>query len=355
MRTAIVVPTCRQERFAAWRDAWLPYLGPGDELIVVEDSPRRTIDAATKHHYSHAEIGELLGDASWIISKRDSAIRCFGFLLAWFGEYELVVTLDDDCLPTECFASRTLGQAYHEAMCHRSWQESVPGMRTRGIPYRNLGSVQSFLHMGLWSNVPDLDAIGELYAIGSGKSSGGFVPPRGKRIVNDRQFFPMCGMNLAFRRELIPAMYFPLMGEGQPFGRFDDIWAGVIAQRICRHLRLLMSIGEPHVEHCRASDPFVNLKKEAPGVAAHEHLWRTVDECELDGSDALDCVQEMSSHLRSQSDEYVIQVGEALATWASLLNDGSWLSTRACHKMPLAVPSHSNGHHELAAAAKSSA
>ena len=31
--------------------------------------------------------------------------------------------------------------------------------------------------------------------------------------------FPTCGMNLAFDRELIgPAMYFGLMGDGQPIG-----------------------------------------------------------------------------------------------------------------------------------------
>lgn len=37
----------------------------------------------------------------------------------------------------------------------------------------------------------------------------------------------MCGMNLAFNRELIgPAMYFGLMGDGQPIGRYDDMWAG---------------------------------------------------------------------------------------------------------------------------------
>ena len=37
----------------------------------------------------------------------------------------------------------------------------------------------------------------------------------------------MCGMNLAFDRELIgPAMYFGLMGEGYPIGRYDDMWAG---------------------------------------------------------------------------------------------------------------------------------
>lgn len=37
----------------------------------------------------------------------------------------------------------------------------------------------------------------------------------------------MCGMNLGFNRELIgPAMYFGLMGDGQPIGRYDDMWAG---------------------------------------------------------------------------------------------------------------------------------
>lgn len=39
--------------------------------------------------------------------------------------------------------------------------------------------------------------------------------------------FPMCGMNLAFNRDLIgPSMYFGLMGDGQPLGRYDDMWAG---------------------------------------------------------------------------------------------------------------------------------
>lgn len=45
--------------------------------------------------------------------------------------------------------------------------------------------------------------------------------------IPKRTLFPMCGMNLAFNRELIgPAMYFGLMGDGQPIGRYDDMWAG---------------------------------------------------------------------------------------------------------------------------------
>ena len=41
----------------------------------------------------------------------------------------------------------------------------------------------------------------------------------------------MCGMNLAFDRTLIgAAMYFGLMGHGQPIGRYDDMWAGWCAK-----------------------------------------------------------------------------------------------------------------------------
>ncbi|CAE5990266.1 unnamed protein product [Arabidopsis arenosa] len=49
----------------------------------------------------------------------------------------------------------------------------------------------------------------------------------------------MCGMNLAFDRDLIgPAMYFGLMGDGQPIGRYDDMWAGWCIKVICDHLSL---------------------------------------------------------------------------------------------------------------------
>ncbi|KAH0934037.1 hypothetical protein HID58_011154 [Brassica napus] len=65
--------------------------------------------------------------------------------------------------------------------------------------------------------------------------------------------FPMCGMNLAFDRELIgPAMYFGLMGDGQPIGRYDDMWA--------------VKTGLPYIWHSKASNPFVNLRKEYNGI-----------------------------------------------------------------------------------------
>jgi len=54
--------------------------------------------------------------------------------------------------------------------------------------------------------------------------------------------FPMCGMNLAFDRDLIgPAMYFGLMGDGQPIGRYDDMWAGWCV-KVCGHSVLSAAI-----------------------------------------------------------------------------------------------------------------
>jgi hypothetical protein len=52
----------------------------------------------------------------------------------------------------------------------------------------------------------------------------------------------MCGMNLAFDRELIgPAMYFGLMGDGQPIGRYDDMWAGWCT-KVCFFITFLVAV-----------------------------------------------------------------------------------------------------------------
>ena len=67
----------------------------------------------------------------------------------------------------------------------------------------------------------------------------------------------MCGMNLAFNRETIgPAMYFGLLGDGQPLGRYDDMWAGWCTKvALCSsryvmhsHVKVLIKLGHARVE-----------------------------------------------------------------------------------------------------------
>jgi hypothetical protein len=82
------------------------------------------------------------------------------------------------------------------------------------------------------------------------------------------------------RRELIgAAMYFGLMGEGQPIGRYDDMWAGWCTKVICDHLSIGCKTGLPYLWHSKASNPFVNLRKEYKGIFWQE--VRVVNACRL--------------------------------------------------------------------------
>jgi len=316
---ALVVPTNSAERLAEFLSAWAPW--PWDRILVVQDAPEldlkipeplRAVAAERLEAFSWAEIDGLLPDPS-IISREDSAIRSFGFLRAWATGAEIIFTLDDDCFPT---ADDPV--AMHRANLYDTpmWQTSVPGMRVRGLPYRNLGVLPNVqVSMGLWRGCPDVDAVSTLAGVDTVSVAG-----IDTRVMPERQYFPISGMNLAFRRDVACLMYFAPMGRGQPYRRFDDIWCGVVLQRICRHLGYSIVCGRPLVDHRRASDPFVNLVKEAPGVAANEHLWETIDAVRLNGREPHECMAEMGAALSAADDEYLAGWGRRICGWCELFD-----------------------------------
>ena len=319
MTTALVIPSNRSDQLAAFFEAWED-VGDWDHTIVVEDNPTRTFDLPPYiHHFAWDDIEETFGNDAWIFSRRDSAIRCFGFFLAWRVGADLTLTLDDDCRPHD---DRPICATHRRTMNHhRRWVESVPGMRTRGLPYHTIGRLNNVMaSVGLWSDVPDLDAVQTL--AGHSHAAGGFQPPSGSRIIPRGQYVPVCGMNLAFRREAAPLFYFPPMGQGQPYRRFDDIWAGVIAKRIMDHLGWHLSVGEPFVRHIRASDPTRNLVAEAPGIAANEGFWEVIDSIPLTATTPAECMAEIGHGLyRNFGDPYLHDLGKALEIWAKLFTD----------------------------------
>lgn len=311
---ALVIPSHSEDHLRTWIERWSP--PPWDVSIVVEDSPERTFRLPSHvAHVSHAEIEADLGDDAWIISRGDSAIRSYGFLLAHRLGADTILTLDHDCYPHP-------GQglvAGHLANLYTTprWASSVPGLRVRGLPYGDRGTLPVHLSVGLWTNVPDLDGVCQL----ARGVPAGFEPPTGTRVLAAGQYVPICGMSLAFRREFAPLAYFGLQGAGQPFSRFDDINFGMIAKRICDHLGWSITVGEPWVRHDRASDPFVNLVKEAPGIKAHESFWRHVDSCPLTAPDAVGCMVEMAAHVATLGGEwagYWTRLGQAMRVWAGL-------------------------------------
>lgn len=167
--------------------------------------------------------------------------------------------------------------------------------------------------------------------------------------------FPMCGMNLGFNRDLIgPAMYFGLMGDGQPIGRYDDMWAGwctkvcftfllhyyitrfleVVSniverklidywwnfQVICDHLGYGVKTGLPYIWHSKASNPFVNLKKEYKGIYWQEDIIPFFQNLSLpkECTTVQHCYIEMAKQVKdklSAVDPYFTKLADAMVTW----------------------------------------
>ena len=310
----LVVPSIREDSWNEFINAW--WMASFDRIILIEDNPEKTFDSGNVRegiiHYSWKEIEEDLGENAWIISRRDSAIRCYGFYKAHQMGAKYIFTLDDDCHPT---APMEFTKDHINAIENvPKWTESIPGIRTRGLPYNNKGDINTVVaNMGLWKGIPDWDSIQQI----SGNTPE-FAIPDGNRIIPLGQYIPVCGMNLCFKAEMSPAAYFPLMGENSPYRRFDDIWFGIIFKKICDHLGLHLSVGQPAIIHKRASDPMTSLVKEAPGIKANETFWELIDEIKFKNNDPKGCMLEIGTKLELEKDEYFSKLGRAIQIWANL-------------------------------------
>jgi hypothetical protein len=240
------------------------------EVIVVQDVGAKPIAPREATIVDHDDIAADLGDAAWIIPSQTSACRSYGYYLAWKRKPDIILTLDTDCYPD---GSRWLKG--HAANLRRSvtldWVNSAPGIPYRGFPYQIRDRAPVYLSHGLWSGVPDLDAATWLHY-----PDMRLEPAVTTQTIPRHSYFPMCGMNLAWRADLTPAMYFGLFGPTYGFDQYDDIWAGVLVKRVLDHLGLAAVSGYPSVEHRKQSNVYTNLVKQAPGLAMNEHFWRAV-------------------------------------------------------------------------------
>ncbi|KHN19595.1 UDP-arabinopyranose mutase 3 [Glycine soja] len=337
---------------------WRPFF-EGYHLIIVQDGdPSKVIkvpEGFDYELYNRNDINRVLGPKAHCISFKDSACRCFGFLLS---KKKYIFTIDDDCFvakdpsgkeinaleqhlknllsPSTPFFFNTLYDPYREGADFVrgypfSLREGVPPFFfntlydpyregtdfVRGYPFSLREGVPTAASHGLWLNIPDYDAPTQL------------VKPleRNNRYVDavmtipKGTLFPMCGMNLAFNRELIgPAMYFGLMGDGQPIGRYDDMWAGWCVKVISDHLGLGVKTGLPYIWHSKASNPFVNLKKEYKGIYWQEELIPFFQSVSLpkECTTAQKCYIELSKQVKAKLgkvDEYFNKLADAMVTW----------------------------------------
>jgi len=90
----IVIPTIRNLDFL---EMWRPFFEPYHLIIVQDGDPTKTIKVPPGFDYelyNRNDINKLLGPRASCISFKDSACRCFGYMVS---KKKYIYTIDDDC------------------------------------------------------------------------------------------------------------------------------------------------------------------------------------------------------------------------------------------------------------------
>lgn len=319
----LVIPTIRNLDFLkAWGKEFSKC-----NLIVVEDHPKKHIKIPSKkflsiNHFDWEDIERDLGDKSWIISRFNSGIRSYGFWKAYKMGASAIITLDDDCYPNEKdFVQKHLDNLDFKTA--EKWISTYPDPKwlyTRGFPYKVRDKNKVGISHGIWSGALDLDAKTETKLKKLLKEK---PYPTIRSLIPKGFYYPMCSMNLAFRREMLPLMYFPMMGKDRfgnswSYDRYDDIWAGIFSKKILDHLNYSVVNGSPIVDHRKASIPKTNHIKEKMGMIVNEEVWKHIDNVKLTKSTPLECYRELAEKVVFPKSEYFNKLKKAMVIWTQL-------------------------------------
>jgi hypothetical protein len=318
MRTAVVIPTNRESKIKEFLTAWEEELR-GTTIVVIEDNASKTFNLPSYvWHFAWDSIDRDLGEHAWIIPRRTSCIRSYGFWKLKTNNLDMIITMDDDvipspgCTPYDPFITTHYKQLLTAGKTP-AWEPTLEDMTTRGFPISNTQRVkQTFINHGMWEGDPDLWAIDKIRFTGDKFFWVNKTIPTGL-------YYPMCSMNLAFDPLVAPLMYFLLMDSKYPYSRLGDIWCGVISKKICDHLGLAVRSGKPSVFHHCASDTWKNLVKESRCMKTNELFWEMVDSVVLTCDDVKGCYVQMAHHFMDTGpDEYFRNLGKAMGIWISL-------------------------------------
>lgn len=90
----IVIPTIRNLDFL---EMWRPFFQPYHLIIVQDGDPSKVIkvpEGFDYELYNRNDINRILGPKASCISFKDSACRCFGYMVS---KKKYIYTIDDDC------------------------------------------------------------------------------------------------------------------------------------------------------------------------------------------------------------------------------------------------------------------
>jgi len=270
------------------------------EIIVVDDSNGK-IKSTRKNmrvydYRKQKEFFKRLFKGKWkeyydMIPHKTDTCRSFGFLVALHEGWKKVVTIDDDViLPPDFLKKHNVIGKYAETRPLLSlgwgWYNPIDMLKMKpddivyargyprwerdgrdffyGLPKRR-GRV--ILNCGLWTNIPDIDAMDKITETSTSK---GFKNKLLKRVSLEMgAFAPLSIMNLSFLSEAVPAFYQVPMkynfGNGETIDRFGDVFSSYIIEHLVGIKRDVISIGEPLVKHMKEGNLLQEIKNEMWG------------------------------------------------------------------------------------------
>ena len=180
---------------------------------------------------------------------------------------DVVIVLDDDCFPHSEAPTLEMLIEKHLAALEPQPVEMfaiVTDPPSRGTPYftRHI-TMPVAASMGFWTEVGDYDAPAQLV-------HGARKPMDFRRETIHGKYFPLCGMNLAFRAEWWPWCQFI------DVPRFDDIWQGFLWQKKAYSTGHCFNLAGPLVRHSRQSNVWANLRDEAQNLERNETIWQDI-------------------------------------------------------------------------------
>ncbi len=279
-KIAVIVPTIREACFEQFFDAWMKLFIKHDvELFKVADGFIPEVYICNDFVKGVWELNWSRSDCQEadLFSDHNPACRNLGFYAAAVcsPKFDVFITLDDDCFPPK---GKDPLQEHLNALDRRwptSWFSTTNHTDyTRGFPYSIRSESECVVSHGLWTGNLDYDAPTQLFSMnpwGDIQEEPMYRGPIPKGV-----WYPHCGMNVAFKREILPFYYHCPVENFPGCERFDDIWMGMELKKAVDNYmpgKCIVS-GCSTVHHIRASDPFQNLAKEAVGIKINETLWK---------------------------------------------------------------------------------
>lgn len=268
MGIVVVVPTIRPQSMSTFMASWESLFRKHKVCLVkVIDGDKPEVqgyDYAIELKLVTQTAKEIMGSYVDCLTNFNAGIRNLGF--AYVAKYhpsaEYIITLDDDEIPIgDPVADHVRALNMRVPV---SWLSTASDY-TRGFPYGIRDEAEVVLSHGVWEGVADWDAPTQL-VLGSRRPTVFYRGPIPKGV-----YYPMCSMNLAFKRKMLPYIYHAPWALG--IHRFDDIFTGIESKREIDKHGWAAVTGYATVNHDRASNTFTNLKNEAPGIELNETFW----------------------------------------------------------------------------------